>query len=195
MVSPEEIERVDVLYGPFSAAYPGNAIGAVVNITTRMPEKLEASATVAGNLQTFDQYATRGDYPAYQLAGTLGDRMGPFAWFLSANHVDSSSQPLAYVTVAQPGSTSASGTPVTGAFAASTAPGSRSSSSAPAGFEHQRQDNLKAKLGSSCQHFAELTWRTGLFLNDTDSHAETYLWNGPATARSFRARSTSTATP
>src|ERR1700760_3430697 len=31
MVSPEEIARVDVLYGPFSAAYPGNSIGAVVN--------------------------------------------------------------------------------------------------------------------------------------------------------------------
>jgi len=37
MVSPEEIEHVDVLYGPFSAEYPGNSIGAVVNITTRMP--------------------------------------------------------------------------------------------------------------------------------------------------------------
>src|SRR4051812_15136913 len=99
MVSPEEIERIDVLYGPFAAEYPGNSIGAVVNITTRMPAKLEASATAAGNLQHFSQYATKGDYPAYQLAGTVGDRMGPFAWFLSANHVDSKSQPLAYVTV------------------------------------------------------------------------------------------------
>jgi iron complex outermembrane receptor protein len=35
MVSPEEIERIDVLYGPFSAAYPGNSIGAVVNMITR----------------------------------------------------------------------------------------------------------------------------------------------------------------
>src|SRR6476619_7514568 len=56
MVAPEEIERVDVLYGPFSAAYPGNAIGAVVNITTCMPDKLEASATAATNVQKFNQY-------------------------------------------------------------------------------------------------------------------------------------------
>src|SRR4051794_34478694 len=77
MVSPEEIERVDVLYGPFSAAYPGNSIGAVVNITTRMPERLEATATAAANLQSFDQYGTSGDYPAYQIAGTLGDKIGP----------------------------------------------------------------------------------------------------------------------
>src|SRR5689334_17122661 len=77
MVSPEEIDKVEVLYGPFSAAYPGNSIGAVVNITTRMPDRLEASTTVAGNLQTFDQYASRGHHPAYQLSETVGDRTGP----------------------------------------------------------------------------------------------------------------------
>ncbi|MBO9671512.1 MAG: Plug domain-containing protein, partial [Sphingobium sp.] len=32
LVTPEEIERVDVLYGPFSAAYAGNSIGTVVEI-------------------------------------------------------------------------------------------------------------------------------------------------------------------
>eukprot|EP01137_Pigoraptor_chileana_P037169 Opistho-2@33845 len=37
LVAPEEIERVDVLYGPFSAAYAGNAVGAVVDFQTRMP--------------------------------------------------------------------------------------------------------------------------------------------------------------
>ena len=42
LVTPEEIERVDVMYGPFSAAYPGNSVGAVVEYTTRMPEKFEA---------------------------------------------------------------------------------------------------------------------------------------------------------
>src|SRR5205085_6383743 len=71
MVAPEEIERVDVLYGPFSAQYPGNSIGVVVNITTRMPEKLEASATLAGNVQRFHQYATSGHYPAGQVAATI----------------------------------------------------------------------------------------------------------------------------
>ncbi|HEU5435268.1 MAG TPA: TonB-dependent receptor plug domain-containing protein, partial [Telluria sp.] len=39
MVTPEEIERVDVLYGPFSAAYPGGSVGAVVDYQTRMPDK------------------------------------------------------------------------------------------------------------------------------------------------------------
>src|SRR3954471_8681649 len=60
MVSPEEIDRVDVFYGPFSAAYPGNSIGAVVNLTTRMPEEPEGSLRVATSVQSFDQYGTHG---------------------------------------------------------------------------------------------------------------------------------------
>src|SRR6059058_757124 len=141
MVSPEEIERVDVLYGPFSAAYPGNAIGAVVNITTRMPDKLEASATAAGNLQRFSQYATRCGFPAYQLSGTLGDKTGPVAWFLSANHVDSKAQPLAYVTVSRPSATSSSGTPATGAFDDLNRTGQPIFVLVAGAFEHQRQNN------------------------------------------------------
>src|SRR5580698_6695028 len=37
MVSPDGIQQVSVIYGPFSAAYPGNSLGATVLITTRMP--------------------------------------------------------------------------------------------------------------------------------------------------------------
>src|SRR4051812_23058373 len=52
LVAPEEIERVDVMYGPFAAAYPGNSIGAVVEIATRMPRAFEASAKVQGSSQS-----------------------------------------------------------------------------------------------------------------------------------------------
>lgn len=37
MVFPEDIAQVDVIYGPFSALYPGNSMGATVAITTKMP--------------------------------------------------------------------------------------------------------------------------------------------------------------
>src|SRR3954469_20949485 len=56
MVSPEEIERVDIVYGPFVAAYPGNSIGAVVNLTTRLPVGPEGSLRAATSVQRFDQY-------------------------------------------------------------------------------------------------------------------------------------------
>ncbi|MGE5564014.1 MAG: TonB-dependent receptor [Bacillota bacterium] len=175
MVSPEEIERVDVLYGPFSAAYPGNSVGAVVNIVTRLPEKLEATATAATGLQAFDQYGTSGAYPTYRLAGALGDRFGPFSWFLSANHLDSRGEPLSYVTVPQPGSASDIGTPVAGAFPGLNRSGQPIYILGAGGLEHQRQNNLEAKLGLDIAPSLRLTWRTGLFLNRTAAHANTYL--------------------
>jgi len=167
MVSPEEIDRVDVLYGPFSAAYPGNAIGAVVNITTRMPDKLQASATSAVNLQHFSQYGTRADFPAYQLSGTIGDKFGPLSWFISANHVDSKGQPLAYVTAAR-----AAGTPAR--FPDVNRNGQPIGIIGAGGLEHQRQDNLEAKLALDLPSSMRLTWRIALFLNDTDAHAQSY---------------------
>ena len=48
LVAPEEIERVDVLYGPFSAAYSGNSAGAIVDFVTRMPTPLRGARQAAG---------------------------------------------------------------------------------------------------------------------------------------------------
>src|SRR6187399_3244524 len=65
LVTPEEIERVDVLYGPFSAAYSGNSVGAVVDYVTRMPTQFEAHAKIAAFRQNFDLYRTSDTYPGY----------------------------------------------------------------------------------------------------------------------------------
>jgi len=51
LVTPEEIERVDVMYGPFSAAYAGNSAGAVVDYVTRMPTRLEAHVSAGFTTQ------------------------------------------------------------------------------------------------------------------------------------------------
>ena len=45
LVSPDAIERVEVLYGPFAAAYAGNSIGSVISFTTRMPRKSSRCVT------------------------------------------------------------------------------------------------------------------------------------------------------
>lgn len=182
MVSPEEIARVDVLYGPFSAAYPGNSIGAVVNIATRLPDGPEGSLALGASLQHFRQYATRGTFPAWQGDATWGGRAGRFAWFLSANHVASDSQPLAYVTVPRPNATSAAGVPVTGAIPDLNRAGASIYDIGAGGFEHQLQDNLKLKLAFDLSPRLRFTYRGGLFLNDTDAHARTYLADAAGTA-------------
>jgi iron complex outermembrane recepter protein len=44
--SVEDIKQIEVVKGPFSSLYGGNAMGGVVNILTRMPEKQELSAKI-----------------------------------------------------------------------------------------------------------------------------------------------------
>lgn len=178
MVSPEEIERVDVLYGPFSAAYPGNSIGAVVNITTRLPDDSEGSVSASTSVQSFEQYGTDGIFPAWQAGVTLGGREGAFAWFVGASHVDSKSQPLAYATVARPANPGAAGTPVTGAFPDVNRAGAPIFVLGAAGLEDHKQDNLKLKLAWEAGPGLKLTYQGGLFLNDTEAKAKTYLSGG-----------------
>jgi iron complex outermembrane receptor protein len=174
MISPEEIARVDVLYGPFAAAYPGNSIGAVVNVTTRLPERLEGSLKATTSVQSFGQYGTHGVYPAYQLAGTLGGREGRLAWLIAADHVDSRGQPLAYVTAAR-GAPGAAGTPVRGGYADVNRAGAPIWVIGAGGIEAQRQETLKLKLAYEFSPHLRLAYRAGLFLNDTAASAQSYL--------------------
>jgi iron complex outermembrane receptor protein len=58
LVSQHAIDRVDVMYGPFSALYPGNSVGGVVLMTTSMPSKLEAHVQFDTFGENFKLYGT-----------------------------------------------------------------------------------------------------------------------------------------
>jgi iron complex outermembrane recepter protein len=116
MVTPEEIERVDVMYGPFSAAYPGNSVGAVVVFTTRMPQAFEVHAKVGYTSQPFSLYGTDATYRAWETSAAVGNKSGDFSWLLNFNHADSHSQPLTFASrLASAGTPGSAGTAVTGA--------------------------------------------------------------------------------
>ena len=116
LVTPEEIERVDVLYGPFSAAYAGNSVGAVVDYVTRMPTKFEAHGQVSYQHQPFDLYNTSGTYGGKQVSTSVGNKNGDWSWFLNFNKTDSEGQPLTFPTrLVSAGTVGNAGTPVTGA--------------------------------------------------------------------------------
>jgi len=167
-VSPQEIARIDVLYGPFSAAYPGNSIGAVVNITTRLPDALEATATAGVSIQTYDLYGRRDTYPAYQAGVTIGDRLGPLVLFASYDHVTSRSQPISYVS-------GAPGNGMTGAVPDRNKLGQPIQILGAGGIEDQGQDRLKLKAALDLTRDIRLTYVGGLFLNRTNGSAESYL--------------------
>lgn len=119
MVTPEEIDRVDVLYGPFSAAYPGNAVGAVVDYVTRQPQRFEAHAKLGYSSQANDLYGHGGSFNAWQSSASLGDRAGRLSWWINVNRSSSHGQPLVLATklLSTGSALKGSETPVSGALA------------------------------------------------------------------------------
>ncbi|MGQ9689085.1 MAG: TonB-dependent receptor plug domain-containing protein, partial [Desulfobaccales bacterium] len=56
IIPVENVERIEVVRGPFSALYGGNAMGGVINIITRMPTKLEMQ--LQGGAGSYDSWST-----------------------------------------------------------------------------------------------------------------------------------------
>jgi len=173
LVAPEEIQRVDFLYGPFSAAYPGNSVGGVLLITTRMPEKLEITAKQTEAFQTFDFYKTKDTYRTDQTSVSIGDKKDNFSYFVSANFQNSYSQPLAWVTT---GSNLPAG--VTGAIPQSgRVPNTRADVIGAGGLLHTEMANVKGKFAWDVTPLVKATYTVGYWSNDAKSNVQSYLTN------------------
>ncbi|MDP3136286.1 MAG: TonB-dependent receptor plug domain-containing protein, partial [Burkholderiaceae bacterium] len=178
MVTPEEIERVDVMYGPFSAAYPGNSVGAVVDYVTRMPTRFEAHGTLGHVSQPFSLYGTQATYRAWQASASAGNKSGDWSWFLNFNHTHSQGQPLTFATrLLSSGTPGAAGTPVTGAVP------DRNNANAPiyilgAGTQYDtQQDHIKAKLAYAFSSTLSAAYTLGVWRNSAQGRAVSYLRN------------------
>src|SRR6202167_1648460 len=98
LVSPESIGRIDFLNGPYSAAYPGNSIGGVLLITSKMPDKPFAVTKETVSVMQWNQYGTKDTYVTSQTSAAAGNRDGKLSWLVTANYLDSYQQPLTYTT-------------------------------------------------------------------------------------------------
>jgi iron complex outermembrane receptor protein len=171
MVSPEEIERVDVMYGPFSAAYPGNSVGAVVVYTTRMPTRFEAHAKVGFTSQPFDLYSTHATYRAWETSASVGNKAGDWSWLVGVNHTVSHGQPLTFATrLVSAGAPPANGTVL-----------DRDTANRPiyilgTGTEYQtRQDQFKLKLAYDLTPAVRANYLLGVWQNTSQGRPDSYL--------------------
>ncbi len=171
LVAPEEIQRVDFLYGPFAAAYPGNSLGGVLLITTRMPEKFEMTTKQTEAFQTFDRYNTKGTYRTDQTSVTVGDKKDNFSYFISGNFQNSFSQPLAWIT----STTTPAGT--SGAIPQLNKLGAPANVVGAGGLLHTEMANVKGKFAWDITPWVKATFITGFWSNDQDSNVQTYLRN------------------
>ena len=168
LVSPSEIARIDMMMGPFSAAYAGNSLGADVEITTRLPEKLEGSINQTQSLQTFSLYGTDKTYGTTQTTADVGNRFGKFAFWASGNYQDSHSQPLSYVT----STTFPTGT--TGGFADKNKLGASADVLGAGGLLHTDMTNTKVKAAYDLTPTIRAAYTFGYWKNDADASVQSY---------------------
>lgn len=197
MITPEAIARVDVLYGPFSAIYPGNSIGTTVVTTEREPRGFEASARITGYRQRFDLYGDAADYDGHQLSAFVGSRLDSGLWYsLSANRQNSTSQPMAYYTVSADAAgvfpaVTGTAVPVTGIRYDEDPKGRRRAVFGASGgaIDHTVQDTLKLKLGYEFTPELVASAMLGGWTNDTQNSNRSFLrdasgatlWSGRVT--------------
>lgn len=176
LVTPEEIERVDVLYGPFSAAYPGNSVGAVVDYVTRMPSALEVRASVSGFGEDFHVYRSRGDFSGQQASASVGDRHGGFSWWLNWNRLDSDAHPIVFPNkLVSSGTAGNAGLPVTGALDSLSPRDQPWIVLGATNYTHTIQDHEKLKLAYDFTDTLRLSYTLGVWSNDARRGSETYL--------------------
>jgi iron complex outermembrane receptor protein len=98
MVGPNEIDAVDIVYGPFSAEYSGNSIGGVVNIRTRMPRKQEFYIETSLFIQPYKLYGPdKGTFIGDRQFVSYGNRIKDvLTVFASYNRLEAQSHPQSY---------------------------------------------------------------------------------------------------
>ncbi|TDP71242.1 TonB-dependent receptor [Roseateles toxinivorans] len=176
LVTPEEIARVDVLYGPFSAAYAGNSVGAVVDYQTRMPKSFEAHAKLGVFHQPFDLYSTHQNYGGHQASASLGSRSGGLSWWVNVNRLDSEGHPLTFVTKPVSGTAAAAGTTIVSGGVAGLDKSNTPWVIIGAGTQyHTVQDHAKLKLAYDLSPTLRASYTVGLWRNGSEGQSSSYL--------------------
>lgn len=177
LVTPEEIERVDVMYGPFSAAYPGNSVGAVVDYVTRMPTRFEGHAKASVFTQNFSLYGSNETYSGSQASASLGSKAGDWSWWVNLNHTDSAGQPLVFATKLLTATGGAGTTPVSGAVLTPNNYGVNNYILGSNTQYHTVQDHAKIKLAYDITPTLRASYTLGYWANTSDGNPQTYLRN------------------
>lgn len=178
MVPQHSIDRVDVMYGPFSALYPGNSVGGVVLMTTHMPNKFEAHVKVDTFGENFKLYGTDDNFTGSHGTATVGNKVGDWSFRLSADRLDNHSHPTDFTSArAKTGAPAAAGTytVVTGAqFDRDIANNTRVLTAATS-MDHTVKDDVTLKVAYDFSPTVRATYTYNLWQNTSDKLIDSYL--------------------
>ena len=174
MVSPEEIESISMMYGPFSSLYAGNSFGGVISIKTRMPEKFEAHANVQTFMQNFKLYGSDVTNHGNHESASVGNKINDLSFWLGVDRLDNQGQPLDYA-VADKKATSSGGTAVTGAYQDISEKNKSRIVFGATSIDNSEQINTKFKTAYDFTPEIKLAYTLGLWNIDGKTDVQSYL--------------------
>ncbi len=175
MVSPEEIDSVSILYGPFSALYAGNSLGGVISLNTRMPKKFEAHASVQAFAQDFELYGTDKTFKGNHETFSVGNKINDLSFFASVDRLESESQPMQFANSIALGTAAGARTPVTGAFRDKDQSGNDRVVFGATGIDKSEQVNAKIKASYDISPAVNAAYTIGVWDLDSRTDVESYL--------------------
>ena len=180
MVSPDEIERVDVMYGPFSTLFPGNSAGGVVQLITRQPKRFEAQVAVDGFTEHFKAYGTDACFSGGPASASLGNAVGDLSLWLALDHLDSQSHPQTFgAATLKTGAAAAAGsfTKVNSAqvYRDIDTAGKPRIIVSSTGIDHTVQDMAKLKLAYHFTPALSASYTLGIWQNSSNGRVDSYL--------------------
>lgn len=196
MVSASEIAQVEIVYGPFSAEYSGNAMGGAVLIETAIPQEQELHIDGSFFRQQFDDYGFDDRLGGYKGFLSYGNKVDNVSYYFSYNHLENDSQPQTFRDsgLTQPNNNPTSSPPpipVTGAIFQNDSLGRSRAWYGDTGTVKTKTDNYKVKLGYEISNWASLLNiayedrsslinSTNFYLLQTgDSSNEESIWSSP----------------
>ncbi|WP_438864870.1 TonB-dependent receptor [Neptunicella sp.] len=154
MVSASEIAQVEVLYGPFSAEYSGNAMGGVVLIETAIPQQQEFHFDASYFSQDFADYGFDNRVSGYKSFVSYGNKIDDVSVYFSYNHLQNDSQPQSFYYGGKPSDNQP--IEVTGAISEMDELGRSQRFFGDTGVVDTGTDNYKFKLGYDFGNWSSL---------------------------------------
>lgn len=184
MVPQNAIDRVDVMYGPFSALYSGNSVGGVVLMTTHMPTQFEAHAKLDTFVENFKLYGTDKSFNGAHGAANVGNKIGDFSFWVSADRLDNHSHPTDFTAAtlrksSDPAAVLGTNTTiVTGASFDKDIANVNRVTTAAISMDHTVKDDATIKLAYDFTPTLRGTYTFNLWQNTSDKNVESYLRDG-----------------
>ena len=176
MVSPEEIESISMMYGPFSSLYAGNSFGGVISIQTRMPEKFESHVSLQTFIQNFKLYGTDSNNTGNHESASVGSKFNDFSFLLGVDRLDNRGQPLDFA-VASVNNSGAGGASVIGAYQDKSEKSTGRIIFGATNIDDTQQINTKLKLAYDFTPEFKAAYTLGLWDADGRTDVQSYIKN------------------